>query len=356
MTHFALNRYAVVLCALLTAAPWCRAAETNALPDFKEVYDLVREHLAGANEAELNRAAVEGFLASLHGKARLVGSQAAASDTNAVLVAKSAVLDNGVAYVRAGRIEAGLAEAVRSVCEQMAKTNKLKGLVLDLRFTDGDDYAAAAAAGDLFVARERPLLDWGQGVVKSKEKKTALTLPVAVLVNHETGGAAEALAAVMRETGAGLLLGDVTAGRAMIAREFPLSDGQQLRIAATPVKLGDGTALPSQGVRPDIEVAVTPEAERAYLKDPYVPWPPSIQAAATGASSTRSSNVVSRVARPVPMTEAELVREHREGTNRQTGAASARPAEPEAPVIRDPVLARAVDLLKGLALVRENRL
>jgi hypothetical protein len=31
---------------------------------------------------------------------------------------------------------------------------------------------------------------------------------------------------------------------------------------------------------------------------------------------------------------------------------AARPSEPPAPVIRDPVLARAVDLIKGLAIVR----
>ena len=35
--------------------------------------------------------------------------------------------------------------------------------------------------------------------------------------------------------------------------------------------------------------------------------------------------------------------------------APARAAEPQKPVIRDPVLARAVDLIKVLAIVRESR-
>jgi hypothetical protein len=33
-----------------------------------------------------------------------------------------------------------------------------------------------------------------------------------------------------------------------------------------------------------------------------------------------------------------------------------RPPEPQVPVVSDPALARALDLLKGLAVVRENKL
>jgi hypothetical protein len=36
-------------------------------------------------------------------------------------------------------------------------------------------------------------------------------------------------------------------------------------------------------------------------------------------------------------------------------SAPARAAEPQKPVIRDPVLARAVDLIKSLAVVRKSR-
>jgi hypothetical protein len=207
----------------------------------------------------------------------------------------------------------------------------------------------------LFVAKERPLLDWGNGVVKSKEKKDELALPVAVLVNRETGGAAEALAAVMRETGDGLILGSTTAGRAMIAQEFPLKNGQRLRIAALPVKLGDGTALPAQGVKADIEVSVSLEDERAYLTDAYAALPRTNLPAGSGLSLAGSGSGTNRPARPPRITEADLVRERREGTNREANLTPVRDSEPEKPLIRDPALARAVDLLKGLALVRQSR-
>jgi hypothetical protein len=54
--------------------------------------------------------------------------------------------------------------------------------------------------------------------------------------------------------------------------------------------------------------------------------------------------------------EAELVREHREGRDRDTGETPrARAPEPERPVVSDPALARALDLLRGLAVVRQSK-
>jgi hypothetical protein len=187
---------------------------------------------------------------------------------------------------------------------------------------------------------------------KSKEKENAVKAPAAVLVNRDTSGAAEALAAILRETGVGLILGSKTAGGAMIAKEFPLKDGQRLRIATVPVKLGDGSPMSAQGVKPDIEVAVTAEEERAYMEDAYAVLPRTNLASGIFASVEGTNRPVRRPR----ISEADLVRERREGTNLNLENFTAvRDREPEKPLIRDPVLARAVDLLKGLAVVRRAR-
>jgi hypothetical protein len=351
MTRFGSHCLAVVL----LASPWARAADTNAAPDFQEVYELVRTHLTGATDADLNRAAVEGLFTGLRGNISLVDSNATAARTNVALVSRSLLLEDDVAYVRVGRMEDGLAKEFAGAIQQSSATNKLKGVVVDLRFADGQDYAAAAAVADLFLAEAKPLLDWGNGAVKSEKKTYALKLPSAVLVNRETRGAAEALAAVLRETGVALILGGTTAGQAMTSQEFLLKNGQRLRIATSPVKLGDGTALSAQGVKPDIQVAVNPDDERAYFEDAYTRLPKTSVAAGTGASATNQLDGTNRPARRPRATEADLVRARRDGTNLDTELPSARDAEPEKPLIRDPALARAVDLLKGLAVVRQSR-
>jgi C-terminal processing protease CtpA/Prc len=165
------------------------------------------------------------------------------------------------------------------------------------------------------------------------------------------------LAAVLRETGSGLVIGASTAGRAMIAQEFPLSNGQRLRIAMAGIKLGNGAVLSARGVKPDIEVAVGAEDEQAYLTDPFRELQASNLLAAATSSST--NNVANETNRPPRhrFTEADLVRERREGANREPALAGpgAKETEPEKPMVRDPVLARALDLIKGLAVVRRFR-
>jgi len=340
---------------MFLATPFARAAETNAAPDFKEVYDLVRQHLTGMTDADLNRDAVEGLFTSLRGKVTLVAGEEMSARTNVALVSKSSVLENDVAYVRVDRVEAGLAREFGGAVQQLSATNKLKGVVLDLRFAGGDDYAAAAVVANLFLADAKPLLDWGNGVVKSEKKDNIIKLPAAVLVNRETGGAAEALAAVLRETGAGLILGGTTAGRAMTSQEFALKSGQRLRIATSPVKLGNGTALSPQGIKPDIEVSVTLDQERAYFEDAYGRLAKSNLPAASGSLATNQLDGTNRPARRPRPTEADLVRARRDGLSLDADSTFARDAEPEKPLIRDPALARAVDLLKGLAVVRQSR-
>ncbi len=351
MRPFRLGLFAGCLLFLLAPVPRVRAA-TNAVPDFRVVFDLVRTHLAGTSEAELNRAAVEGLLAGLRGKVLLVTeTNLPVAPTNAPLVSKTNLLEDDIAYVRAGRVADGLSGAVTAAYQTLSASNKLKGLVLDLRFTAGEDFAAAAAVADLFIAKERPLLDWGRGVVKATEKQNALTLPVAVLINRETTGAAEALAAVLRDVGAGLLLGGPTAGAGMVMSEYPLSDGQSLRIASAPVKLGDGTALSAQGVKPDIEVKVGLDEERIYLRDAYGLVAKPVVKSGALSNAPAGTNAANRRPR---ITEADLVRERREGRGLEEFT-PARDREPLKPQINDPALARAVDLLKALAVVRRSQ-
>jgi hypothetical protein len=340
--------------AFLAATSICAAA-TNDAPDFNEVLGLVRTHLAGATDADLNRVAVDGLLAALRGKVSIVSGESSAVRTNVVTLARSGLLENDVAYLRVVGFEETLAKDIAAALARFGATNKLIGLVLDLRFAGGEDYAAAAAVADLFQAKARPLIEWGSGAATAKEKSDAIKLPVGVLVDRETGGAAEALAAVLRETGAGLILGGVTAGRAMIGQEFPLKNGQRLRVATLPVKVGDGLALTTRGLQPDIEVFVTPDDERAYLEDPYGPGTKLAAGGGGGLSLTNPVSGTNRTARRLRPNEADLVRARRDGLNLDGELPEPRTAAPAKPLLRDPVLARAVDLLKGLAVVRPLR-
>lgn len=334
----------LVLLVLLAVAPRVRSA-TNSSPDFKEVYDLLKGNLAGADEKELNRAAIQGLISQLYPRVS-IATNGAKKSSEQKLVSKASLFEGPIGYIRIARAGEGLAKSVQAAYHELNTTNKLKGLVFDLRFANGDDYASVVDVADLFCANDQPLLDWGTGMKRSKPKKDALKMSVAVLVNHQTAAAAEALAALLREIGAGLVLGTNTAGQAAITKDFNLKNGEQLRIATSTIRLGGGTTVSMRGVKPDIEVAVSADDERIYLADPFKELLPELTV--SNLSSTNSANT-NRIRRRI--SEADLVRARREGSNLDDLAD--KDGEPEKPEVRDPVLARALDLLKGLAVVRQ---
>ena len=160
----------------------------------------------------------------------------------------------------------------------------------------------------------------------------------------QTRGSAEALAAVLRESGAGLVLGSPTAGAASIYKEFSLSNNTQLRIASSFVKLGSGTEL-SRPLAPDIALTVSLEDERAYMTNCY--------AALHRAPTVGDADSTNRSARRY--NEAELVRQQREGETDLDSAVSRQVpqhTETQTQLIADPVLSRGLDLVKGLAVIK----
>jgi hypothetical protein len=338
----------LLLGSCLSATALAAEADRSSRPDYSEVRELIQTHLPEVTAAQMDDAAVRGLLEAFRGKVRLVDASggAATEATNQFTVQ---TIEAGVGLVRVQQLTTNLAAQLTVRIRELSATNELLGLVLDLRFARGEDYAAVAAVGDLFLTEARPLLDWGPGMVYGQAKTESLDLPAVVLVNGSTSGAPEVLAALLRELGVGLILGSPTRGAVVTGREFPLRNGQRLLVAGTPVKLGTGTEIASSGVTPDIRVSVNPAHERAYWLDPFAD--PVAQMTATNGTA----GATNRVARRTRTTEADLVRARREGLGIDSEALTPREVEPEQPVILDPALARGVDVLKGLAVVRRVR-
>ncbi|HSH96460.1 MAG TPA: S41 family peptidase [Roseimicrobium sp.] len=318
------------------------AAETQKSVRFEEVYSLIKSNLPSLKPADLERDAVEGLMNQLRGKVALVdGKKDLAADPSSVkAIASTNIFDGAYGMVRVGQVKAGLPAEVTAAVRALNGGDKLKGLVIDLRFAAGDDYEAAAKTADLFVAKEKSLLQRGGTTYKSTSKTNAIVLPLAILVNGETEGASEALAAVLREQKAGLIIGTTSAGAALQFKEFTLSNGQILRIANGTVNLPSGPALSVQGVQPDITISVPADDERAYLEDPY-----RTLARGVGDSASRSRRT----------NEAELVRRHRDGLSTDELSPGGAKSPGTLQVVQDPALARGLDLLKGIAFLKQAK-
>src|ERR1035441_2441309 len=141
MTRHFLSLFALALTGWLPMHCARGADTTNSAPDFKEVYDLLRTNLTGATDDNLNRAAIEGLLSRFHGKVSLVGGAADGSTIpqGGTALGKSAILENDVVYLRIGRVAGNLANELSAAYRALTATNKVAGVVLDLRFVVGDD-------------------------------------------------------------------------------------------------------------------------------------------------------------------------------------------------------------------------
>ncbi len=352
MTRLGMSWVGPVALAFLLA-PALGRAQSEDLPHFQEVLRLLRANLPGVTDDELNRAAVQGLLEGFRPRVELVTNAAAATPAATAGISRSTVYEQAFGYVRIPQVTAGLSEAFGAALDQLRSGQKLKGLVVDLRFADGHDYQAAAGLADRFLSKEQPLLDWGESSARSTAKSEALDLPLAVLINRQTAGAAEALAELLRTTRVALLVGSPTAGQAYTFREFALDSGARLRIAGAPVRVGADLVLTNR-VAPDIAVDVPPDRETAYYADPY-----KVFADAAGTTDVSVAGLMARAtrtARTARLNEAELVRRQRDQDSPdEPPPASARPeAAPAEKTLQDAALVRALDLLKGIAVVERT--
>lgn len=328
-----------LLLAACIVAPIFSAIAAPAPPRLQEVLDLVRTNLSGFTQPEFERAALDALLRQLDGKVQLdEKSPAPPTIPSGPPVSQVTLLDGAYGYLRISHVGPKLEDAVLAEFTKLGETGKLRGLILDLRYAGGTDQQAAAHTADRFLATDRVLLTVQGEVLRATAKTNAIQLPTTILVNRHTSGAAEVLAALLRQHQVGLLIGSGTPGGIRQFKEFTLSTGQRLRIATGESKLGEGVVLPASGLKPDIAISSgVDDEERAFYAEPY-------------SSRVTPANIKS----PVRLNEAELVRRLNTGENLDahpsTSAPSIAPKQ-----VRDPALARALDLLKGLAVVRSAK-
>src|SRR5712691_3932114 len=106
------------LLAIFALTAVSRADAPAEPPDFKEVYDLIRAHVAGFSQPQLDRAAVQALVTALAPKVTLVSDDNEMNAaSNAPPVSKTSVYEGEIAYLRVGRVGKGLPEAVRKNCE-----------------------------------------------------------------------------------------------------------------------------------------------------------------------------------------------------------------------------------------------
>jgi hypothetical protein len=317
------------------------AADALSADELKRVIDLLRENYIrpdALNDDALARAGMQGLLDRLGAGARIFAKRADLAGVQSPF--RSERIAPEVAYVRLGTMNLeNLAALDKALSDNSVKPPA--SLILDLRATPpSTDFEFAAEICRRFCPRGRILFSIkrpkanDEEILTSREDARWRGLLV-VLVDGDTAGAGEVVAAVLRTHLRAYIVGQRTQGEAAQFDDLPLGQGKVLRVAIGEVTLPDNSPVFPGGLTPDLVVPVPQDQTDALLANGL----------ANGAAS-----LVKDPDRP-RLNEHALV----SGTNPELDAMKAlqeRKARGEdlRPPARDVTLQRALDYIAGVAV------
>jgi carboxyl-terminal processing protease len=161
-------------------------------------------------------------------------------------IVKAVVLTKGKA--------AEIADKIKSLQKKGAKK-----LVLDLRYNSEGDEEEGVAVANLFLGKGTIGSLQGQKYEKvtytADPQKKITDLPLAVLVNRGTAGAAELVASAILDNTRGDVLGDKTFGEGSVQKLIEVPDGSALILSVAKYYTSNGKVIQDTGITPNILVA-----------------------------------------------------------------------------------------------------
>ena len=229
-------------------------------------------------------------------------------------------MENGVGYLRVTQFteqtEEGMIEALEGMAA--AADGALQGVVVDLRNNPGGLLDQAVAAADIFL--ERGEIVSTRGRLEDNDKRfnarpgdLADGVPIVVLINGGSASASEIVAGALQDHRRAVVMGTRSFGKGSVQTVVPLPGHGAMRLTTARYYTPAGVSIQAAGIQPDIVVE---------------------QGRVAGPDRGRSTS------------EADL-RNSLEGEESETEA-----VQRSDEALADYQLARALDLLEGMALLQ----
>ncbi|MBV8169176.1 MAG: S41 family peptidase, partial [Alphaproteobacteria bacterium] len=248
--------------------------------------------------------------------------------------------------------DSGLTKAMTKLRDQAS--GKLKGVVLDLRNNPGGLLDQAVAVSDAFLEKGEIVSTRGRRADETQRFNArpgdiAQGLPVVVLINGGSASASEIVAGALQDHHRAVLLGTKSFGKGSVQTIIPLPGHGAMRLTTARYYTPSGRSIQAKGIEPDIEVQqakveVIDEGQRRREADlrGALRNPADAKRGAAPAGATPPS--------AAPNPESSTEEPHKPAAPGTGAAADGAPQS-----AADYQLARAVDLLRGIALFGEQR-
>lgn len=177
-------------------------------------------------------------------------------------VAEARIVDPaaGVAYVQLIGFQKTSTEELKAALETLRREG-MRHLVLDLRGNPGGLLNIAVEMADLFLddgvivsTRGRAS---GQNVIYRARRDGGWSVPITVLVDHDSASASEILAGALQEHGRALVVGERSYGKGSVQSIFPLRAAPAgLKLTTAKFYSPKDRPYSEQGVEPDTVVTI----------------------------------------------------------------------------------------------------
>ena len=171
---------------------------------------------------------------------------------------KDKMLDDGIVQIRVDALTKGKSQEIANKLKSLQKSGAKK-LILDLRDCAQGDESEGIATANLFLNHGTITYLQGQKYPReafnAEPSKAVTALPLVVLVNKGTAGAAEVVAAAVLDNARGDVVGGKTFGDGSVQKLIELPDGSALILSVAKYYSPQGKAIQDAAVTPNVVVA-----------------------------------------------------------------------------------------------------
>lgn len=170
-----------------------------------------------------------------------------------------------IAYLSITQFGEQTGAELKKVLEEL-EPQGIKGIILDLRNNGGGLLPTALEVASQFIPKG-PIVH----IVDKNRTETFeapggnLNIPLVVLVNKGSASASEIVSGAIKDTKAGVLVGETTFGKGLVQTVFPLSGGAAVKLTTAKYLTPDKIDINKTGIKPNIIVELPRELEREIM-------------------------------------------------------------------------------------------
>lgn len=181
---------------------------------------------------------------------------------------KTEILQNNIGYIKVSSFDDDCAKEFKQTYNELNKSNKLKGLIIDLRNNGGGIVDEALDMVDLILDKDKIEListnKNGEEEIKKSKSNPVINVPIVVLVNGNTASASEIFAAALKENGKATIVGEKTYGKGVIQELISLRDGSGIKVTIEEYLTPNRNKINKVGITPDKEVTLPDTVTSIY--------------------------------------------------------------------------------------------